>query len=86
MLIAAFRRRQEIEAAKVLTLVTAMANPKGVPEAYMKFLRLLMPEYDGIRQSMDQALMEGLRRDRGTVFRLSAEVDGWKASQEPQEK
>ncbi|MEN6550196.1 MAG: hypothetical protein ABFE07_29480 [Armatimonadia bacterium] len=82
MMIAAFQRRQEIEAARVYALVTAAANPAGAPEAYLRFLRKLMPEYDGMRNQMDQELMESLHRDRDTVFRLDGTGYGWRATQQ----
>lgn len=85
MLIAAFQHRQEIEASKVSALITAIVNPAGSTEAFMRFLKKLMPDYQNLRDELDQMLVANVQRDSGTVFRLSpTDVTGnnWQARQE----
>ena len=81
ILVAAFQRRQEIEATKVAALVTAAINPDKAHEAYMAFLKCLMPEYAEIRAKFDQKLMSSFDVDKDRMFVLVPGIGGWSAAE-----
>lgn len=79
LLIAAFRKRQYIEVAKVQAIITAIVNPAKAAGAYTHFLKAMMPEYEEIRNQMDQGMMNVFQQELGNVFELSSGRNGWVA-------
>lgn len=80
MLIAAFHKRQEIEASKVIAIITALTNPTKAADACLKFLKNLMPEYDMMREEKDALMKNALSEDMGMVFELGSSDGGWVAT------
>jgi hypothetical protein len=77
VLIAAFRRRQEIEIKKVGALITAAVNPEKAHGAYLEYLRVMLPEYDQLRARMDREMVDKLRSELKKTYKISASGAGF---------
>jgi hypothetical protein len=81
LLIAAFRRRQYIEVAKVQALITAAVNPSKASEAYKAYLKMMMPEYEEFEKMANQRTMDIFNLEKDLVFELASGHNGWSAQQ-----
>ena len=63
-------------------IVTASVNPDKALEAFTSYLKLMMPEYEELRDQMDQDRMKIFHREQEMVFAFSAGHNGWAAKQE----
>ena len=82
LLIAAFRKRQYIEVAKVQAIITAITSPEKAFAAFTSFLKLMMPEYEELRDHMDRQMMDTFNNEQGIVFKFSVGHNGVTAKQE----
>ena len=67
LLIAAFRKRQYIEVAKVQAIITAVINPEKAVEAFLSFTRMILPEYEETRNLKDQHMLRVLSTEKYVV-------------------
>jgi len=81
LMISAFNRRQQIEALKVATIITAVVNPEKAHESYMNLLKLMMPEYAKMRQEMDEKMFKTFDKEKGKAFVLEQKGGGFRATQ-----
>ena len=79
LLIAGIRKKQYIEVAKVQAIITAIVNPAKALDAYKNFLKVMMPEYEEIRNQMDHGMMSAFHRELGFVYELSLGRNGFTA-------
>lgn len=81
LMIAAFNKKQQIEASKVAAIVTAMVNPEKAHDAYRRYLRLLMPDFDEVQSRMDDKRMKNFEEEKQKIFVLSPTHSGWAATE-----
>jgi hypothetical protein len=81
LLITAWQRKQHIRALETAALVTAAVNPDKAHDAYMNYLRMLLPEYNKIRAEMDTRLMETFEAEKEVLFQLQPAAHGFLATE-----
>lgn len=79
LLISAFKKRQQIEMLKTRAIIAATVNPEKAHEAFMEYMRALMPEYDAMRDKMDEHLAGTFDREHNKAFVISGTRKGFGA-------
>ena len=60
-------------------IITAIVNPQKAMAAYTNFLKVMMPEYEEIRDQMDKGMMSIFHREQGFAYELTPGRNGWAA-------
>ena len=82
LLIAAWNKRQSIEAQKTSALMTAIVNPEKAYDAYTSLMKIMFPDYGRIRTAQDRRMIETFEREKENVFIIESSAHGFSAKEQ----